>query len=169
MLQVYTGQGKGKTTAALGLALRSVGAGKKVLLIQFLKDGRSSETRAIKKYLANFRVESFGRRVFLNERNLTKKDFELVRQGFDLARQAVQSRKYNLIILDEVNVAVSLRLLKKEDLISFVKKGTNRIEIVVTGRQASREIVRLADLVTEMKETKHYFKKGLKARKGIEY
>ncbi len=169
MLQIYTGQGKGKTTAALGLALRLVGAGKKVLLVQFLKDGRSSEIKAIEKYLPNFKVRTFGRRVFLNERNLTKKDFELVRQGFDLARQAVQSRKYNLIILDEVNVAVSLRLLKKEDLISFVKKVPNRIEIVLTGRQASREIVRLADLVTEMKETKHYFKKGLKARKGIEY
>lgn len=169
MLQVYTGPGKGKTTAALGLALRSVGAGKKVFLIQFLKDGRSSEIKAIEKYLPNFKVRAFGRRVFLDKNKLTQKDFELVQQGFDLARRAVQSRKYNLIILDEVNLAVSLGLLKEEALLSLVKEVPDQIEIVLTGRQASREIIRLADLVTEMKEIKHYFKKGLKARKGIEY
>jgi cob(I)alamin adenosyltransferase len=170
MLQIYTGQGKGKTTAALGLALRAVGAGKKVLLIQFLKDGQSSELKAIRRIAKReIKIKVFGKKGFINKDDLSKQDFDLAEKGFAFFQKAVRSGKYNLIILDEVNVAVSLGLLKKEDFISFIKKVSGRIEIILTGRQADPGIVRLADLVTEMKEIKHYFNKGLKARKGIEY
>ncbi len=168
MLQVYTGNGKGKTTAALGLGLRVVGAGKKVLLVQFLKDGSSSELKVIRR-IRNFEVRVFGRKGFISKNNLTQKDFDLANQGFNFAQKAVQGKKYNLIILDEINVVVSLGLLKVEDLISLIKKTPLRTELILTGRQASKKIIQLADLVSEVKEVKHYFKKGIKARKGIEF
>lgn len=171
MIHVYTGNGKGKTTAALGLALRAIGAGKKVLLIQFLKNGQSLEIRAIRK-LPNFEIKSFGQKGFVKKNKLTRKDFDLTRQGFDFFKKALQSNRYNLIILDEINVAVQMRLIKENDLMEIIKKARgapSKAELVLTGRQASKKIIRLSDLTTEMKEVKHYFKKGAKARKGIEY
>ncbi len=169
MIQVYTGNGKGKTTAGLGLALRAVGAGKKVLLIQFLKEGRSSEIKAIKKYLPNFEIKIFGQKGFLTKEKLKKKDFNLARQGFDFAQKSVQTKAYDLIILDEINVANDFGLIRTKDILDLIKKTSPRTELVLTGRNASKEIIQAADLVSQIKEIKHYFKKGLKARKGIEY
>lgn len=168
MIHIYTSNGKGKTTASLGLGLRAAGAGKKVLLIQFLKNGESSEIKAIKK-IKNFDVKVFGKKGFLNKNKLTKKDFNLARQGFNFVRKAVKSKKYGLIILDEINLINNFGLIKTNDLISLIKKTPSEIELILTGRNASKEIIQLADLVTEMKEIKHYYKKGIKARKGIEF
>ena len=169
MIQVYTGNGKGKTTASLGLALRAIGAGKKVLLIQFLKEGQSSEIKAIRKYLPNFEVKIFGQKGFLTKEKLKKKDFDLAQQGFNFAQKAIQNKTYDLVILDEINLVLNFGLLKTEDLIALIKTTPKKIELILTGRSASREIINQADLVTEIKEVKHYFKKGIKARKGIEY
>jgi cob(I)alamin adenosyltransferase len=168
VVHIYIGNGKGKTTAALGLGLRMVGSGKKVLLIQFLKDGQSSEIKAIKKLL-NFEVKAFGQKGFVSKSKLTKKDFDLAQQGFNFAQKAIESKKYDLIILDEINVANYFGLIKIGDLISLIKKTPSKTELILTGRNASKKIIQLADLVTEMKEVKHYFKRGIKARRGIEY
>jgi len=168
MLQIYTGNGKGKTTAALGLGLRAVGAGKRVLLIQFLKDGQSSEVKAIKK-IPGFDYRNFGKKGFINKNNLTKKDFDLAEQSFNFAQKALKSRKYDCIILDEINIVLGLELLKTDDLIKLIKTIPPKTEIILTGRNAPKKLIQIADLVTEMKEIKHYFKKGVKARKGIEY
>lgn len=167
MIHIYTGNGKGKTTAALGLGLRAIGADKKVLLIQFLKDGQSSEIKAIKK-ISNFDFKVFGKNGFINKNNLKKIDFDLAEQGFIFAQKAIKSRKYDLIILDEINVTLDFKLLKTEDLINCIKKIPSKTELVLTGRQAPKKLIQIADLVTEMKEIKHYFKET-KARKGIEY
>ena len=168
MIQVYTGNGKGKTTAALGLALRALGAGQKVLLIQFLKDGKSSELKALKK-ISGFDFKVFGKKGFISKNNLTQKDFDLAEQGFSFFQKAMGSRKYDLIILDEINVILDFKLIKTEELISLLRKKPVKIEIVLTGRGAPKKIIAVADLVTEMKERKHYFRKGIKARRGIEY
>jgi len=168
MIQVYTGNGKGKTTAALGLGLRAIGANKKVLLIQFLKDGQSSELKAIKK-LKNFDLKVFGKKGFISKNNLTQKDFDLATQGFNFVQKEIQSKKYNLIILDEINMAIYFGLLKEKDIIDLIKKTPPKTELILTGRQASKKIIQLADLVTEMKQIKHYYKKGIKMRKGIEF
>ena len=168
MLQIYTGNGKGKTTASLGLALRAVGAGKKVLLIQFLKDGKSSELKAIGK-INNFDVKIFGRKGFINKDNLLEKDFNLAKQGFNFAQKEIKSKKYDLIILDEMNILNYFGLIKEKDLINLIKEIPLKIELVLTGRKASKKIIQLADLVTEMKEIKHYYVKNIKPRKGIEF
>ena len=168
MLQIYIGNGKGKTTAALGLGLRAVGAEKKVLLIQFLKDGKSSEIEAIKK-LKNFDVKTFGRKGFISKNKLLKEDFNLAEQGFNFAQKAIQSKKYDLIILDEMNMVNYFGLIKTKDLIGLIKKIPSKTELILTGRQASKKLIQLADLVTEMKEIKHYYTKNIKARKGIEF
>lgn len=169
MIQVYTGNGKGKTTAGLGLALRGLGAGRKVLLIQFLKDGQSSEIKVIREYLPNFEVKIFGPKGFLTKEKLKKKDFDLAQQGFNFAQKAIQNKRYDLVILDEINLVLNFGLLKTEDIIALIKTTPKKIELILTGRSASKEVIDQADLVTEMKEIKHYFKKGIKARKGIEY
>lgn len=168
MIQIYTGSGKGKTTAALGLGLRAVGAGKKVLLIQFLKDGKSSEIKIIEG-IKNFGVKAFGRKGFVSKNNLLKEDFNLASQGFNFAQEAVGSKKYDLIILDEINMANYFDLIKTEDLIDLIKKTPSKTELILTGRKANKKIVELADLVTEMKEIKHYYLNNIKPRKGIEF
>lgn len=169
MIQVYTGNGKGKTTAALGLGLRAVGAGQKVCLVQFLKDGQSSEINCLRKYLPNFKAQSFGQSSFVIKNKINKEDTTLAKQGFNFAQKAIQSKKYDLIILDEINMAVSLGLITVKDLVSLIKAVPQKTELVLTGRHAPKEIIQLADLVTEFKEIKHYFTGGRQARKGVEY
>ena len=168
MLQIYTGNGKGKTTASLGLGLRAIGADKKVLLIQFLKDGKSSEIKIIKK-INNFEVKSFGKKGFISKDNLIEKDYNLAQQGFNFVEEVIKSKKYDLIILDEINTANYFGLIKTEDLINLIKKIPSKIELILTGRKASKKLIQLADLVTEMKEIKHYYTKNIKPRKGIEF
>jgi len=172
MIYVLTGNGKGKTTSALGMGLRAAGAGKNVLMVQFLKDGASSEIKEIKK-INNFQTKSFGRPGF---GPYSEKDSRLVKSGFLFAQKAAQSKKYSLLILDEINVATYLKLIGVKEVVEFLREYGKNIDIVLTGRYCPEEIIKIADLATEFKEIKHYFKRAclpagraFKARKGIEY
>jgi cob(I)alamin adenosyltransferase len=166
MIQVYTGCGKGKTTAALGLALRASGAGLNVYIGQFMKGKHYSELNSVKK-VPNIKLEQFGAACFI--RKVPKeKDKEMAKSGLQSVQKAIASGKFDMVILDEVNVALHLQLLQSEDIIRLIKNTPRRLELVLTGRYASPEIIKLADLVSEIKEVKHYYRKGTRARRGIE-
>jgi len=167
MIQVYTGNGKGKTTAAFGQAIRAVGAGLKVFIGQFIKGKNYSEVTALKK-IKNIKIEQFGRDCFI-KREPNKKDIALARSGLERVRKIISMGIYDMVILDEINVALKLGLLKLEDVISLIKTAPQKTELVLTGRNAHPEILKIADLVSEIKDRKHYYKKGIKARRGIEY
>jgi cob(I)alamin adenosyltransferase len=167
LIQVYTGNGKGKTTAALGLALRAAGAGLKVYIGQFAKGKFYSELNALKK-IKNIEVEQFGRSCFIKKRP-QKKDIALAKKGLEKIKKIIRQRTYNVVILDEINIALKLKLLKLKDIFKLFNQTPNNIELVLTGRYAPTKILSKADLVSEVKEIKHYFKKGVKARRGIEY
>lgn len=167
MIQVYTGNGKGKTTCALGLALRAVGAGLKVYIIQFIKGRHYSEIKALEK-IKNIKIEQCGRGCFIKDKP-SPKDILLAKTGLVKIRKAILSRRFNLIILDEINVALHLKLLNTEDILNLIAITPKNIELVLTGRYAPTSIRKIADLVSEIKEVKHYFKNGVKARKGIEF
>lgn len=167
MIQVYTGEGKGKTTAALGIALRAAGAGLKVYIGQFIKGGLYSELKAIKR-LKNIKLEQYGRDCFLG-RTIYKKDITLANKGLARAAEAVLNKDYDMVILDEINPALHYKLLNLEDVMSLIEKTPPDTELILTGRYAPAKILELADLVSDIKEVKHYFKKGLQARKGIEF
>lgn len=167
MIQVYTGNGKGKTTAALGLALRAAGAGFRIYIAQFIKGACYSELKALKKF-KNIKIEQFGRGCFIKSKPVAE-DIALAERGLEKIKQVISRRKYDLVILDEVNVALHLKLLKLSAVVGLLKRSPKGVELVLTGRYAHPEILKLADLVSEIKERKHYFKRGVKARKGIEF
>lgn len=168
LIQVYTGKGKGKTTAAFGLGLRASGAGLDVLMIQFLKDKVDSAIPQIKE-LDKFVVENFGTKNLVSEENLDEKDVELVNEGFELAKDVILNKKHDLVILDEINVAVDFGLIEKESVLELLEKKPSEVEVVLTGRYCPDEFVEKADLVTNMQEVKHYFNKGIEARRGIDF
>jgi cob(I)alamin adenosyltransferase len=167
MIQVYTGEGKGKTTAALGLALRAAGAGLRVYIIQFAKGRCYSELNVLKK-IKNIKVEQFGTRCFIRKVP-TPKDIELAQAGLKAARQALRAKNYNVVILDEINIALKLKLLKLKDVLGLIKNTPKKIELILTGRGAHPAIIKLADLVSDIKEARHYYNRGIKARRGIEF
>jgi len=167
MIHVYTGNGKGKTTAALGLAVRASGAGLKVYICQFIKGKNYSELQALKK-LKNITVEQFGRGCFISGAP-RKEDIEIARKGLEKIKKIIARKGYDVVILDEINVAVKLNLLAKKDVADIMKKVSPRCELILTGRYAHPDFVRLADLVSEIREKKHYYRRGIRARKGIEY
>jgi len=166
-VQVYTGDGKGKTTAALGLALRAAGAGLRVYIGQFLKRGPYSEVRALERFSDLISVEQYGTGRFVTAPPGSK-DIEAAGRGLETARAAMSSGRYQIIVLEEANVAVNLGLFAVEDLLRLMADKPEAVEIVITGRGAPPEIIDRADLVTEMKNLKHYFDKGVTARTGIE-
>ncbi len=167
MIQVYTGNGKGKTTAALGLALRASGAGLKVFIGQFIKNGGYCEVKVLKK-IKNIKVEQFGSGCFI-KKSPTAKDTRLAKKGLLKAKEILNKAVYDMVILDEINVALNLKLLELEEVIDLIRNTPQAIELVLTGRNAHPSIIKLADLVSEIKDRKHYYKTGVKARKGIEY
>ena len=167
LIQVYTGCGKGKTTAALGLALRSAGAGFFVYICQFAKGRFYSELRLLKK-IKNIEIEQFGRRCFIKKKP-AKIDIELACKGLENAKRAILNKKFRLIILDEINIALNLNLISLKEVIEMLKTAPKNKEIVLTGRYAPLQIIDAADLVSQIQEIKHYYKKGIKARKGIEF
>jgi len=169
LVQVYTGNGKGKSTAAFGLALRAIGRGLKVYIIQFIKGGFDYGELYIVDKLPNLKLKAFGRGKFVTEKPPGKEDVKLAEEAFALAEEIVQSGEYDMVILDEINVALSLKLIKIEKVLKLIKKKPQYVELVLTGRYAPLKIMEAADLVTEMKEVKHPFNKGYEARKGIEY
>jgi len=166
MIQVYTGNGKGKTTAAMGLALRAAGAGFNVYIGQFAKGHLCSEHKALKK-LKNIKVEQFGRGCFIRHKP-EQVDIGLAHQGLEKAKKIIAGKKYRLIILDEINIALKLGLVSLKEVLDLIKHTPDSIELVLTGRYAPLQLMRSADLVSRIKEVKHYHKRGFKARKGIE-
>jgi len=169
LVQVYTGNGKGKTSAAFGLALRAIGRGLKVYIIQFIKGGFDYGELYVIDKLPNLKLKAFGRGKFITEKPAGKEDVKLAEEALVLAEKVVKSGEYDIVILDEINVALSLRLISLEKVLKLIKDKPKHVELVLTGRNAADEIVEAADLVTEMKEIKHPFSKGYEARKGIEY
>ena len=167
-IQVYTGDGKGKTTAALGLALRAVGAGKKVYFAQFIKDRIYSEIEAVQKFLPDITVRQYGLDCFI-VRNPTQEDIDSAREGFEEITAIIQSGKYEVVVLDEANIALFYNLFTTVELIHVLQTKPENVEIVLTGRYAPMEIIQFADLVTEMKDVKLYYYKGVEARVGIEF
>lgn len=165
-IHVYTGNGKGKTTAALGMALRCICAGKRVFFGQFIKDWEYSELRA-GEFLPNFEIVQFGRGCFI-DRSPEEKDRVAAREGLTRCDLVLQSGEYDLVVLDEVNVALFYNLLDAADLIEVLERRDPRVEVVLTGRYAPEEVLNAADLVTEMREVKHYYNAGVGARPGIE-
>ena len=167
-IQVYTGNGKGKTTAAFGLALRAVGAGMKVFIGQFVKGKTYNENVAIARHLKNIMVKQYGLGCFIVN-TPTDDDIKAAGKGLDEMRKIIQKGKYDMVIMDEVNIALYYKLIDIKDLLEIIKNRPEHVELVLTGRYAPQELIDKADLVTEMKEIKHSYRKGIEARKGIEY
>ena len=173
-IQVYTGDGKGKTTASLGLAMRALGRGWKVLLVMFAKGGdHYGELYSFRELSPKIKelltIEQAGLERIVYADNVSEEDREAVKKGWELAKHAAKSGEYDLIVLDEANIAIELGLIQLEDMVNFLKNKPKYLEIVLTGRHAHPEIIELAHLVSEIRPMKHYWDIGVKARKGIEY
>ncbi len=166
-VHVYTGEGKGKTTAALGLAIRAAGAGHKVFLGQFVKGGFYSELNALRRFDDLITVEQFGLGRFINGKP-TDSDIDAARKGLNRAREVVTSGDYKVVILDEANIALRYNLFSLAELIDLIDSKAQKTELIITGRNAPAEILAKADLITEMKAVKHYYTEGVMARTGIE-
>jgi cob(I)alamin adenosyltransferase len=166
-VQVYTGDGKGKTTAALGLAIRAAGAGFKVFIAQFLKKGDYSEIKALERFSDLITVEQFGLGRFVRGKPAPE-DIEAARTGLESIKKILASGKHQMVILDEANVAAVCGLLSIDDLLAVIEQKPPRVELILTGRGAAPQVIERADLVSEVKAIKHYFNDGVKARVGIE-
>jgi cob(I)alamin adenosyltransferase len=166
-VQVYTGDGKGKTTAALGLALRAAGAGLRVFFAQFVKGMDYSELHALERHSDLITLRQYGRRCFiLGEPE--EEDRHSARMGLAEAKAEMLSGRYQVVVLDEASIAVFFELFSIDDLLDVVEARPTGVELVITGRRADERLLAAADLVTEMREIKHYYQKGVTARKGIE-
>ena len=167
MLQIYTGNGKGKTTAALGLGIRAAMAGKKVFMGQFIKGMEYSELKIV-DYIENIEIQQFGRDCFI-EKEPEIEDIRIAKDGLKICEEIIVEGNYDLIILDELNVALFYKLFTVEEVIDVLNKGNENLEIIITGRYAPEKLIEMADLVTEMVEVKHYYNEGVEAREGIEF
>ena len=166
-VQVYTGDGKGKTTAAIGLAIRSLGAGWRVFIAQFLKAGEYSEHKALAKFSDHLTIKTYGRNVFIKGKP-EDEDRRLAQAAYEEIAEIVVAGRHRLVILDEANVAVYYGLLSVDQILELIDRRAEGVELVITGRYAHSRLIDRADLVTEMREVKHYFHQGIKARKGVE-
>ncbi len=169
LVQVYTGDGKGKTTCALGLALRAAGWGFKVYIIQFMKGRKTGESVAVARLAPEVTLRYFGRGNLVNLRAPAPEDLALVQEAWALAKQVLTAGEHDLVILDEINLALTHKLVPVEEALEALRRRPPGVEVVLTGRQAPPELVALADLVTEMWPVKHYYQAGVKARGGIEW
>lgn len=166
-VQVYTGNGKGKTTAALGLAVRAAGAGLRVFITQFIKKKKCSEHAALEVFGGVITVRQFGNGLILGRKS-SAADVSAAQKGIESARKAVISGEYELVILDEANVAAHYGLILVQDLLDLIEEKPKGVELVITGRYADQKVMDAADLVTEMRDIKHYHEQGVPARRGIE-
>ncbi|MCX5836459.1 MAG: cob(I)yrinic acid a,c-diamide adenosyltransferase [Deltaproteobacteria bacterium] len=169
LIFVYTGNGKGKTTAAMGQALRAIGHGLKVLMIQFMKGKKYGEVIAAEKYLPDLTIYQCGLDSFVMRKNPAPVDIDLAQQGLNMARKATSSGEYHMVILDEINVAMDFGLISTDDVVDMIKSKAPAVDLILTGRYAPPEIVALADTVSEVHEMKHHYSKGIKERAGIEF
>ena len=176
MIQVYTGDGKGKTTAALGLACRAAGHGYKIFIIQFMKgnigqratSGEYGELEAARRLAPYLTIRQMGRGCRVSRENPDPEDVKLCQEARVLARGVVSGGEYDIVVLDEINVAVDFGLVQKEEVLKLMDERPANVELILTGRHAAQEIIERADLVTEMVEIKHYYQRGIESRKGIE-
>lgn len=169
MVQVYTGAGKGKSTAAFGLALRAAGRGLKVVIIQFMKIPEYGEHKALQRLAPDIEVRAFGLKGFIHHSGIRPEDYEQAAAALEYAREVMLSGRVDVLVLDEINVALYYGLLKEEEVLALLKRRPPQVEVILTGRNAPDSIIDFADLVTEMCQVKHPYEKGIKARKGIEY
>jgi len=169
LIQVFTGNGKGKTTAALGEALRASGHNYKVLVVQFMKSDTKYGEVKISKKIKNLDIKPFGLPTFVKKGEPSSDDIKLAKEALNFAKSSIMERKYDMVILDEINVAIAYGLLKLEDVLTILRKRPGGIEIILTGRYAPEEIIKIADLVSDIAEIKHPYQKGIPARKGVEW
>lgn len=169
LIQVYTGDGKGKTTCALGLALRAIGQGLQVYMVQFMKGWDTGEVKAAARLAPDLTLRAFGRPGLVNLGSPAAEDLALAREALELAQTVTQAGEHDLVILDEINVALAYGLVPLEEVLRLLQQRPPWVEVVLTGRQAPPEVVALADLVTEMRPLKHYYEAGVQARRGIEW
>lgn len=169
LVQVYTGNGKGKTTAACGLALRALGHGWRVKIIHFMKDScKYGENRSLELFPA-CQVLCFGRDILVNPNNPDSADIALAEQGWSMAKHIFSENDCDLLILDELNVVLALKLLQEQEVIRGLSQRPKNMEVVITGRYAPQSILDCADLITEMQQIKHPYEAGIEAREGIEF
>jgi len=168
-VEIFTGNGKGKTSAALGVVLRALGHGLKAHIVYFMKGDYPYGERNMLALLPNVSFESFGHEYLIDPRNVKEEEREQARQALAAARAAILSGDFDLVVLDEVNVAVAWKLLEVEEVLKLIDERPQKVELILTGRHADERLIQKADLVTEMVEVKHPFHKGIKARKGIDY
>jgi cob(I)alamin adenosyltransferase len=169
MVMVFTGEGKGKTTAAIGTVIRAIGQGLKVYICFFMKGDYPYGERNILSKLPNVTIESFGQEDFVNPANPKTEQIEQARQAFSASKEAILSGKYDMVVLDEINVAAAFKLISVEEIVWLVENKPQKLELILTGRKADPRIVQTADLVTEMLKIKHPYDKGIQGRKGVEY
>lgn len=170
LLMVYTGNGKGKTTAALGLALRAIGHGQRVYMLQFMKgDDKYGEIQAAKRYLPPLTIVQSGLPSFVTKGSPSEEDLALAGRGVALAREALSSGRYDLVILDEINVALEWGLVTLDDVTGIIRARPPELDLVLTGRYAHQAVIDAADLVSEVREVKHHYREGVRARAGVEF
>jgi len=173
LIQVYTGNGKGKTTASIGLAFRACGHGFKVCMIQFMKDNEEYGEFKASQYLPGFKIIQVGRNDFVDLENPEEIDMTLAAQGWTLAKSIIVSGEYDIVVLDEINVAMACKILDVNAVIAFLIEDCKTLgkmpEIILTGRYAPPQIIEIANLVTEMQEIRHNYADGMKSRQGIEF
>lgn len=169
LVQVYTGAGKGKTSAAFGLVLRATGRGLRVCIVQFIKGGFDYGELYVIDRFPEVKLRAFGRGKFVSQKKPDKEDIDLAQEGLKAAEDALATGEYDVVVLDEINVALDLNLIETKRVLQLIRNKPAQTELVLTGRNAPKEIVAAADLVTEMVEVKHPYNLGFKARKGIEY
>ncbi len=168
LIFVFTGNGKGKTTCSLGMALNEAYKGNQVFIAQFVKGLPYSEHKIINTSCKLICLKTYGLECFI-QKDPTKEDILAAKKGLKEVEKVILSEKYKLVILDEANIALYYNLFETKDLIDIIKRKPDDVSIVITGRKAPNELLNIADSVTEVKEVKHYYSKGIEARKGIEY
>jgi len=169
LVQVYTGDGKGKTTASLGLAFRAAGSDMRTYIGQFLKHHPYGERESVKRLAPLVTIEQFGLDGWVHASGVTPEQKEAAAKGLVAVRQALMSGEYDIVVADEINVAVAFGLLTEDQVLDLIECKPVGVELVLTGRKASEAIIERADLVTEMREIKHPYQKGIQARRGVEF
>ncbi|GAW91048.1 cob(I)yrinic acid a,c-diamide adenosyltransferase [Calderihabitans maritimus] len=170
LVQLYTGDSKGKTTAALGLSLRAVGHGFRVFIVQFLKTGQNyGELKSIARLYPEVQIKSFGAPGFIAVRGIQEEDRILAREAMDFVWDLIKNPRAEIIILDEITNALYYNLIDVKEVLELIRHKPEGVELVMTGRNAPEELIQAADLVTEMRSIKHPYQKGIGSRRGIEY
>jgi len=169
IVYVITGNGKGKTTAALGLALRAIGHGRRVFMVQFMKGRKYGEVLAAEKYIPGLTICQSGLDSFVMRDHPAPVDIELAGRGLHLAKEAIAGGEYDMVILDEINVTLDFQLVPIRDVLEIIRNRPAQVDLILTGRYAPADILAIADTVSEVQEIKHHYAQGIKAREGMEY